>query len=500
MVRRVREAEVQAFRPGEDDARVTIPQEHINRIELTERIQGWKDKVRIDIDNKGGRYSGKITAGDRIEVTATDITPHPKQTDEGTSFGESSFGEDAFTSQPAEHIVEWTGVAGVPEITEEGSVITTMRVEATGFVGEILSFRKPFINYEKRQIAGTSDSIVNDLLTRYAPLIDQKYVGNVTTQTTLTVDGDDLLETIKDLAEIGDAIMTMRDSGLAFREIEELHTSLTLEGSDYDKITVSGDDNKLANLWRVNGGTDTDLDEEQTTVDSYQQVSETQRITTPLDPEKNRLKNVSLYTRKGGSHSGIRVRIQRSNNANDGPRDPSVEKIDLERVELNHRFLTEDGWTDKGWELKGNVLSENPWLIIEGTGTDTHEVGVNTSGVPAFRTFYEYDIFVQDRDFGSINEYRLRERNINPRDVTNFERARDIAARHLRHNKFPIIEVNLGAKSPRMHRLKTGEVVQINKDKLNLSGEYIITERNIVYEGESNLVHDGLTLQDVKSV
>lgn len=506
MVRILDTAELTVTPVGADTPSESIPGTDITSAEITRRIQGWKDSAAFTVDNAAGTYTDTISTGDKLEFVGEDVPPGPHH--DTPHYGRTRYGESTYGGGIASRAVEWAGLAPVPDLTEEGrDQITLSLSNAPGFVFEILSFRRPFATYEDRTLAedetdltGDSSAIVNDLVRRHTPEIDRSGIADIDATVSESIAGDDMLEAVMDLAERGDAILASEGETLIFQAVDDLHRQFDLKPRDHDTLTVGGSENSLANDWRLIGGEDVDLDESQETVDSYTTITDSARVTHQLDPEKLRLKFVSLWTRDTGTEESIRIRIQRPNADNTGPRDPDNDRLDIENAQLSHEFLADDGWVDRGWQFRQNVLPDSPWLILETDGPDGQDIGVDANGTPAFKTFYPYEVAAKQRDQDSIDTHRLREETYTDNDVIDFESGRDLIAGKLRHNNEPERTISFEAESLRAHQLQPADVITIDKPRLSVSGEWVVTERNDAFDGSSNTLRTGLTLQSVDSV
>lgn len=491
-------------KPGETSVSATIPGKDISSIEITQRIQEWKDDTRLEYYNDKGDYTNDITSGDKLSVVLT-ISTGGRVTSDPARFGEVRFGESTFGGQilPISH--NWRGWARSPTYEEQGAAQVLATVEASDFVFETLSQRLPFEEFTDRQIAGSEDAIVETLLKNYAPEIDRSAIEPVPENITFSVYGDNLLSTMQELATQANALLASQGDKLIFRPVEKIKPAFKLQPEDYGTAKLDIDDSNLKNHVRVDGaetpGEDQVTAEGKEDIVDYKLVNDTEWITMPLNPEKNRIMYADLWTRGiPDSEDSIRVRIQRSSATSDGPVSPGDDRKDIDHGNTGVA-ISDEGWRDK-IRLSKEPLPENPWLIIDATGSTGQYIGVvDEDNTPAIRTYYPHKILRTVSDGQSINEYRRREIRLKKKDVaSNYQTASRIADSHLRHNRIPEKKLNIDAQSVRTHTLVPGEIVQVEKEELGATGRYIVVERSDMYSADNNNLETDLTLQELRSI
>lgn len=438
-----------------------------------------------------------ITAGDRIEFWVSFVeTGAP----EASGYGEGGYGEGGFGGGPAVHSSRrWTAYAHAPTLTADGPGPVEISFPATDFVFEILSSRIATDAFEDELIAGAEDAIVNSLLEDHAPEIDRSLIEDVDTRTDREFDGRDLKEICSDLAETADALMASEGTALIYRPFDDIPIKHDFGWDDIQgEASSTPDDGELVNDWRIDGGTGTELDEVQETVDSYQTVTEGSPLTFELDPEKNRLDRIDVWTRRTGSQEDLSVRIQAPNSAGDGPRDASDDTKDIVSDRSSWEFLADDGWRDR-FRFKHEPLPDKPWLIINSGGDDGQDIGVDENGNPAIRTHYPFPVNVRVDDQDSIEEHRLRQDRMKKTILSSFDAARDVGEAKLRHSAQPDWIISCTARSIRAHLLEPGEVVDVSLEPLG-SGPHIVVERSETYDAGTNHLTTELTLQDLETI
>lgn len=486
-----------------DDPKLTIDGEDIMNASLTSRIQGWKDECDFEIDNYDGKYtsdSTNIVVGDVLLFRADGIGYSVTKADD-SRFGRFRYGGGTFGGAGGTHQVEWLGRVTGTRVQQSGGSIMDLKLRSSDYVFETLSHRRLYTSYEDRQISGHIDAIVDDIMSRNVREVDRSGIGEITDTTGIEVNGEDILETMRTMAERGDAILASDMDVLIFEPAEDIPIVFTLENRDFDVFEPETNDDELFNDVRVDGARDNKLDDSQEDVSGGTEVvTESIRKTAPLNPETFRLDTASLYTRKTGTHESIRVRIQRPNEDNTGPRAIDDESRDIESAELTAQFLAEDEWVDEGFRFRREPLPENPWLIVESTGPGGQLVGVDSDGNLAFKTFYPFRIAVRDRDIDSIVKYGLRSERIKDDSIFSFSVARDIAEAFLERHKEPERIAVMEAMSERAHRLKPADMVKVEEPLLDIDEPWIVTERNDEFAGGPSRLNTTITVQRVDTL
>lgn len=492
-----------------DDADVIIPGEDLTNLddsslEITRRIQEWKDSGSFSVKGRstvtGESYVGEITSGDRFEFWAS----YHEQGVE-PEFGEGGYGLDygeGYGGGESTIITErrWTGWAQEPARATNGARRVMLVWDATDFVFETLSQRLVSDAFAETEIAGPSDAIVNRLVRSHAPEVDRSGIEDVDTTTDREFDGVDLKEVCSDLSETADALMASDGMELIYRPFEDIPVKHSLEWTDiYNEAAVEPSDSELVNEWRIDGGTGNAEDEIQEDVDDYQLVTEDDPLVYELDPEKNRIDHIDIWTRRISDDDNLTVGIQKSNSEGDAPRDVSDESKDIVSDQSEPEFISQDDWRER-FDFSHEPLTDTPWLIIRAGGDEGHEIGLNSSGDPAIRTYYPFPVNVQVSDPDSIDEYRLRQGRKKKDILSTFDAARDVGEGALRHSTFPDATFACEARSLRAHQLEPGEVVDADFPELGVSGEHIVVERSETYDATNNRLTTELTLQDMSTI
>lgn len=478
MSRIIADAELDVYKPGEDMPFVTIPGDDLPGVEIDERIQDAMDSGELAITNHDALYSTdyEITTGDKL-VFRVQLAEETGLTD------------------------YWTAIVRDPTDVLEGGGRQRLDIGATDFVFTILSWRLAYESLESAPISGSQDAILDSLLSD-APEIDTSQVSTISQTTDGFYNGRDLLSIItEDLAPIADAVVGQDGTSLVFKPLSNVTSKYTLTPSDFrGEIEISRVDDDVANLVRVDGGTDHDSDASQETQSSYERVTDTSRLTTQVPTRKSEIDRIQVYTRVDDTSSdGLTVRLQADRNGS--PVAVDDQTSDIARKTLDDEFLATDGWTT--FLLPSHTLPPQsyPWLIIEADGDTGHDIGVDGSGVPAYRAEYPFPLLARIPDADSQSEYRRRDYRIKDDSLNSFPSVRDKARSYLRHHNDPERTVSGEAESIRAHQLSPGEAVDMQEwGRVGLSGTWVCRERATEFDGSTNRLSTTLTLQEADSL
>jgi len=480
MTRLIADAELRAYDPGAETPFATVPGTDLATVKISERAQGEIDQGSISIPNHDGNYDDlDVTTGDRLEF-AVQLE------------GESSLDQ------------RWTAVAKPPSYTLEGARRRRIEIPARDFVFATLSWRQAYRDFEDTAIAGSSNAIVDTLLAAEAPEIDRSQIASVTQTTDQFVNGRDLRSVIvEELAPVADAVVAQDGTSLVFEPLGNVSVKHPLTPADFrGEISVSGSDDDLTTLVRVDGGTDHDVDDSQPTQSATVRVTDSSRAMTQIDTRKSEVDRVEIYTEPdGASTDDLTVRLQ----ADDGgsPIDVTDRTSDIAQKSLSPEFLADGGLTT--FILPNHSLppDENPWLIVEASGSTGHDVGVDGSGNLTFTASYPYPLLTRAIDDQAADEYRRRDERIRDDSLETFAAVQDKATSRLRHAAAPSRQLSGEAESLRAHRLKPGDLVDTTAADWQgapVSGAFLVTERSTTFDGGSTRLSTDLTLQEASSL
>lgn len=476
MTRVVADAQLDVFKPGETEPFLTVPGDDLETVETSERIQDAMDSGAMTIANHDAGYSG-ITTGDRLE----------------------------FKVQLAEETqleTHWTAVARTVTDSLEGGRRQRLEIEATDFVFTVLSWRLAYETFDGDPITGSSNAILDTLLEE-APEIGTGQIATISTTTDGFYNGRDLLSIVtEDLAPIADAIVAQDGTDLVFKPLADISPTAALAPTDFrGGVGVSRSDEQMANLVRVDGGTDHDSDAEQTVQDGTERVTDTNRVTTQIETRKSEVDRVLVHTVPDATSSdGITVRLQADRGG--APVDADDPTSDIAKKTLAAEFLAEDDWTT--FILPAHTLAPQafPWLIIEANGPDGHEIGIDTStGEPTYRAEYPFPLLTRIPDAQSQQEYRRRDHRIKDESIDSFTAVQDKARSYLRHHNGPERTLSGEAETVLAHSLSPGDAVTMREwDRVGVSGTWLVRERETSFNAGSNRLSTTLTLQEAVSV
>ena len=475
------ESELRVWKPGEEDGDpyVVAPgadSDHgVLSVNVSPRINADVDQGTIELANVDGYYGvdqNPVSRGDKVEWWVR------------------LEGESNLTHR-------WTGMVTEVGYEASGKGVGFLSLDVEDFVFGVLSDRIIYRVFENEQIT----SIIDQLIDLKAPELTTN-LPNITDRTSIVANGLNLLEVIESLALRADCVLYSDGDTLVMEEIEALSPQFTVS-PDTDDVSypwsVRSNPDDLVTTVRVDGGNANALDDAQETQSSFTTVTSSNRLTHRLSPSRSTADRVEVYTRKTGSEEAINVRIQRDDGG--APVDVGDQSKDIVNAEIqadDGRFA-DDGWTV--FFLDDHVFhDQNPWLILESGGSEGQEVGVDSSGNPTFRTFYQYPIVAEETDSDAESEYRRIERSKSDESIRTFPEASEQARTTLNHNNEPRKEFTADAQSLRLQTLEIGDVVTLDFPREGAVGDYILTERTDSYS-EGN-VHWSVSvkLQEVASL
>lgn len=464
---------VHVFDPGnssEGTPDTTVPGTDVVAVDLTERISDTKDKATITLRNNTGQYTNAIESGTRIRV-------------EWTWGGRTH---------------EWTGMVRDREFKYLTPNRSLLILSAEDFVTSILGMREVFNTWEEELIAGTSDAILNEALREEAnDEIGRLEIEYVPTKTTVRAEGKDLLEFVNNLARRGNAVYYGQGVDLVFETYDNKEPLFTLTGEDTGSLSNTETDTTLINSVRVDGSRETRLEDEQLDVTDYSRINREQYLTFPVRTRKASIERIDIWTRPTGSEDLINLRVQKANDAGTGPIAPGDGTSDVVNLPVRWEELLYDDFTS--FELGEHVLPEpNPWIILESDGEGGQDIGVSSSGMPAFQSYYSYNITVRQTDQVSVDRYRLREKRVPAEHVNDIKGANAIAQEILDHDTTPRDEVWAEAYSLRANHLTIGDAVTLDFAREDVTGDHIVTERGIKIE--NGQVHVDLSFAEIASL
>jgi hypothetical protein len=468
----LRAAELQAFKPGASTPFATFS-DSLETVSGTESAQDPIDSISIGLEATNNPVPGaRITSGDRLE------------------FRVRLAGEPALSTR---------SVVLARDIRDEltaGGGVRRINIESTDFATSVLTFRVSDGSFETTDVG----TVVDSLVAAAAPEVGRAQIETVGRDTTININGRKTFDTItQDLQPQGDAIVATDGRDLIFKRLDTVTPQFDLDISDlHTPITVERVDDELINRVRIDGGTDSALDAEQPTQSATVRVTDSNRRVFQIPTRKSEVDSVEIFTVKDDTASeGIVVRLQAARNGN--AVDPTDRASDVARRELASPFIADNGFTEFILPDHDLAPAENPFLIVEGAGPTGHEIGTDGSGNETFRAFFPFPLLARASAGGSVDEFRRRDLRRRDDQLDSEQAVQDAAQAALRHRTEPKRRISAAAATPRAHRLRPGEAVDVSDFPVaDVSGTFILTERRTDFQGTR--LDTQLTLEDVDTL
>lgn len=475
--------------PGSYD--FEIDGERAESMELSRRINRRKDEGTLVLNNDDGTFSQsdrEITLGDRVDVYAAPQQAPLEWGEDHSGWGYGGWGG---------YRLLWSGWVKDPSYVRVGPTTSNLVLKGHDYVFSVLSNRITFDAFEDRKIAGSSDAILETIVSREAPEIDLSLVHDVPEKTSITAEGVDLLELCIKLARRADCVLYAYKNKLVFAPLTDLSPEFTVDPSDdigtFENALKGG---TVKNVIRVDGGTDHAIDDEQTTQDGYATATESSRVTFQISTRKSQLERIELWTRTTGSNESITVRVQKDDGG--APVAPNDEQSDVDSQQLSYEFISSDGFTS--FLMNDHTLPEpNPWVLVETDGPDGQDVGVDTAtGTPAYKAHYPFPVSVQIRDGDSIERHTRIEKRIKQKNLNTLDAARELATETRDNFNAPEADMEFPATSRRTHRLDPGEIITLDMARERAVGDYLVTEMDETFT--DNQYYADVKAQEIESV
>lgn len=486
------------YQPGNEsanpgDADYAIPSQDIESVEISMRAGELKDSASITLDNFRGKYSGIVDHGHRLTFY---VSGGAVDGDGDNRWGRMSYGGGSYSTG---YLHEWTGLVGPYKNSAEGASHHSLSITAEDFVYSLLGDRRHWGRYEGAPIAGTSDAILNQVLEAEVPEIDRSAIDTIDETTDFKSNGMTVLDILKELMRRGDFTCAAQDTKLVVNALDQLTTVFETGPNvgDFGPPTFNSNDDDLYNRIRVVGGTDTDEDDTQTAQSGYATVTESNRLIVPINPETARIDLVEVWTRTTGSEDSVIVRVQRDDGSGN-PVDPNNSKLDLTKKELTHYFLDDDGYTTFDLPSDYFIPGQTAHLIIESSGTDGQDIGVNASGVPAFIAYFPYPVDIQTSNPDSIDQFRRRDKKVTDDSLSSFESAEATGDGMLTQQSTPERSLSAPVYSERAHALRTLDVVRVDGSMLDVHDDFIVLEKADEYSGST--LKSSVSMQSLDSL
>lgn len=499
--------------PSHDQVAFDIPAGDVNKIDVKERAGKPADTGTVELDDYGGKYS-EVTSEFALRMDDRLVF---QVGFEGSTIGmgEGPMGVGPMGSWQTRG--DWI-VTDPPEIEAEGQG-GTITLSCMDFVWGILQERRAFYREEDAPIAGVTptqgdgeESHLNRILDREADEIDRSQIMQVDKRIDYQASSRPLTDVVDDLSQQlavaeGSAIAYGDGKSLVFQTHDRLprpfsgtdpNTGIAYEPFgpiDFmGSANSAGDGKGIVNWVRVDGGIDSDnIDlNPNESFDRYEEVSETQQRSTQITVRKSQIPKIQIWTRGDidSDNSGLRVRVQPSNEAGTGPIDPGDTNSDIVSSAAREIAISDEDWTI--FPLPGGVqhavAERNPWLIVDTTGEDPYEIGVSADGSPMYRIFFSKPIVATAQSDRSLNTYLRHEQFEQDDSLSTIPSTRERANALVSRRPFPVRVVEVTAASPRAHSLRVGDIIDIEYPRLRVGieepQEMVVVGRQTTYSGK----------------
>lgn len=489
---------IEVYKPSNDsgDPNLVVEPPDLLSVDVTEEIQRSAGKATINIDNVSGDYAGAITPGDRLEFTARVGGGGSGS----TLYGDGTYGSGAYGGSVGNERV-WSGLAGQPRYRFRGVGQRTVKIGAQPYVFGVLGSLGRKVDNAFRN--DPVDEIAKTIIEDEAAELDTSGIDSFPQAQLIDIefDGVSLLSALATLADRVDGLLFGRGSTVFLTPMSDISVQWTATAHDFGTWDVDYVDDELWNQIRVEGGTDNDDSDVQTTQTSYTKVTEGNPITHQLSLEKSRIDELEVWTRRDGASDEETLTAAIQEDIDGSPSDATDPTKDLVSRPINSQVLEDGGFTT--YLLRHTELpDENPWLILRSDGSAGIDVGVNSSGDPAFKAYYPYDILTQKSDAESIEKYRRREHRLKKENITSATAASQKADETLSRHKDPRTTFDSDCQSRRAHGLRPAQAIELPFEKETAVGTHIVTGRTDKYApsaSERNLLRTDLQLEQVET-
>lgn len=468
-----------------DDPDLTIPGSDILEVAISARTDEVMDDASITLHNRDDRYTEEypLQQADRITFAV------PMESPERYGNGDYGYGMWGGT-----HYHLWTGRITDISGSRDSPVTSHLELEARDYPADILSNRKITNAYVDDDVG----AIIRDICRRKAPEIDRRSIPDFGVTTDVKYSSADCWDAVMKLAARVDALAIPTGQRLRIEEIDGLPYAFEIDENDlYLPISTETDD-QLKNVVRIDSGENRKVEESQESVDSasFVTVDDTNRITHRLRARKAQVHSVDLYVQRNSEDEDLELRIQ----SDEGGAPVAIDDTDSDIASASWEYdnLPDDDW--KAFFFDEHTLADrDPWLIIESAGVG-HDIGHNSTGTPAYRSYYPHPLNFEVVSNQSVREYGAREIRIERSNLKTLTATRDAAEAELARRAWPSKTVECEVASRRAHLMEPGYRIDINRPQDGVSGEHIVTEVDRTWSSESTILHTAITAEWRKGV
>lgn len=479
--------------PDNDEPDAVVDGPQLDQVSIAERADDVRDEVEIaadypplDVvggygDSYGNSYGGTLEesydlrVGDRVEFVAG--------VRDGPGYGEG-YGVSYGTGLRE---IAWTGRIQPTDRSRDGPQRPSGSVSAsaTDYVGAILSNRRITGSWVGEDVG----AVIRDIVDRATTEIDASNVPDVGVTTDEFFQARDCWDAVVTLAAKGDVLLTQQGRALHVEPVGGLPFAFDVTDDDHTLPWTTNTDDDIHNVVRVDSGVSRRQEQAQEIQDSWDRVTETNRLTHRLRARKSDIHSVDLYV-SAVSDEGLRLRLQ----ADEGGAPVAIGDEDSDII--SHQWggdnIPAEGW--QTWFFADHVLPDrDPWLIVETDGSEGHDIGVNVDGVPTFRSYYSHPLTYEVAAADSVETFGSREISIERDNLETVTAVRDAARAELARRAWPTKTIEFAADSPRAHLLEPGDVIGVDKPDENAVGDFIVTEVSRDFDASRIKIHTDVT-------
>jgi hypothetical protein len=465
-------AELRAFKPGASSP-FAVLDDSLLSVSGTETAQDAIDSFSVGLESVANPLGGqRITSGDRLE------------------FETQLVGDPSLSTR---------SVLVARDVTDEltaGGGVRRVNLEATDFVFSVMSFRVADAGFQSADVG----DVVDTLIQTDCPEIGRSQIETVGETVTIDINGRTVLDVIsQDLAPAGDAITAQDGTDLVFRPIADVSPQFDLTPADlHTPINIQRVDDELINQVRIDGGTDSAVDDQQTAQTSTVRVTDSTRRVFQVQSRKSEIDSVEIFTVKDPTASnGLVVRLQAARNGSAVA--PNDRESDVARRQLAPDFIADNGFAEFILPDHSLAPAENPFLIVEGAGPTGHEIGTDGNGNETFKAFFPFPLLARASAGDSVSEFRRRDLRERDDQLSSEQAVQDSADAALRHRTEPTRRITANAATPRAHDLQPADAVRVSDFPVDdVTGTFIVTERGTTFDGTR--LDTELTLEDATTL
>lgn len=458
--------------PAEPDT--IIPGVDLNQVSISNRAGEVLDEVKIDAD----RGDHDLRPGDRVRFVA-DIAATA-----GGEYG-GNYGR-RYGGNIRE--VDWTGRVQPTSRTIEDVQHGTLSADATDWPGGVLAERNVTGTWTDEDVG----AIIRDIVDEVASEVDASQVPDLGVTTDQFFQDRDAWDAIVGLAAKADTLIAQRGHRLLVEPIPDLAPEFELTPDDYRLPWDVKTDNDIKNIIRVDSGVAREIEYYQDVVDSWERCWNEGYIVQRLTARKSDIHSIELYPRRVAEDEDLIVRLQAG--GPDNPVDVEDENSDIVSTRWSADNIPEEGgWTS--FFFPDHVLPDrDPYMILTTSGPEGHDIGGDSStSTVAYATYYSHPLNFEAQDVRSIQEYGPREAAVERDNLRTLDATRDAARAELARRAWPEKTVTFPADSARAHDLEPGDVFTNTDEDLAATGDYIVTERTLVFDASTVTIETDVT-------